>query len=232
MSAVVGIIGGMGPLSTIELMKKIIDNTPVKIEQDHIRMLIDNRPQIPDRTEYLLGNGLSPVPMLRNSARLLEKWGAELLAIACNTAHVFIGAIEQSVNIPVLDMLEILARDLQDDLADGNEILLLATSGALKSGIFQQYLQNFKLRIPENIVQQDLIMDIIYGKDGIKTTKNFDQSRKRITQYISDLHLNPETVILAGCTEIGLVLDGIGTEQRIINPLDHLALEIVRAAVQ
>jgi aspartate racemase len=232
MSAVVGILGGMGPLSTIELMKKIIVNTPIKIEQDHIRMLIDNRPQIPDRTEYLLGQGPSPLPMLRNSARLLEKWGAELLAIACNTAHVFIEEIEKSVKIQVLNMLAVLTRDLQNDISSDHEILLLTTSGALKSGIFQQYLSGFRLHIPEENLQKTLIMDIIYGKEGVKTAKKFDKNRKRMAEYIRSLHLKPETVILAGCTEIGLVLEGMRTVQQIINPLDHLAREIVRVALQ
>lgn len=232
MSAIVGIIGGMGPLSTMDLMRKIIDNTPVKVEQDHIRMLIDNRPQIPDRTDYLMGRGPSPLPMLQNSARLLEKWGAELLAIACNTAHVFIEEIEKFVKIPVLNMLAIMARDMQSDLAANDEILLLTTSGALKSGIFQQYLSRFRLHIPEENLQKTLIMDIIYGKEGIKTAKNFDKNRKRMAEYVRSLHLKSETVILAGCTEIGLVLEGMRTVQRVINPLDHLAREIVRVALQ
>jgi len=51
----VGIIGGMGPEATLDLFYKIIKATPVKKDQDHIHIIIDNFPQIPDRTAFLLG---------------------------------------------------------------------------------------------------------------------------------------------------------------------------------
>ncbi len=231
MSAIVGIIGGMGPLSTVELMKKIVESTPVKIEQEHIRMLVDNRPQIPDRTDYILGKGPSPIPMLQNSAVLLQDWGADLLAIACNTAHVFVENIKAVVKIPVLNMLAVLARDLEEKLPVGNEVFLLTTSGALKTGIFQQYLWRFNLRVPPQAIQDNIIMDIIYGKEGIKTAKNLDHNQKRISDYIESLSLSHETVILAGCTEIGLVLDEAQIGRTVVNPLGSLALEIVKQAL-
>ena len=86
MPKTVGILGGMGPKSTVELMAKIIDFTPAQKDQDHIRILVDNRPQIPDRTNCILGNGPSPLSMMQESVQMLEKWGAEMVAIACNTA--------------------------------------------------------------------------------------------------------------------------------------------------
>ena len=44
-----GIIGGMGPSATVDLMDKIIKNTPAKKDQGHIKMIVDHNPQIPDR---------------------------------------------------------------------------------------------------------------------------------------------------------------------------------------
>ena len=103
MGRVVGILGGMGPMSTADLMRKVTEKTPVRHEREHLRMLIDSRPQIPDRPAGLLGTGPSPVPMLQESARMLEAWGAELIAIPCNTAHGFLaeqcGHDRHSVNV-------------------------------------------------------------------------------------------------------------------------------------
>src|SRR5210317_260934 len=105
MSKVVGILGGMGPMSTVDLMRKVTVMTPVQRERDHLRILVDSRPQIPDRPAALLGSGESPVPMMQESARMLEKWGAELIAIPCNTAHGFWKEIQAAVEIEVLDMI-------------------------------------------------------------------------------------------------------------------------------
>jgi len=45
----VGIIGGMGPEATVDLMQRIIDLTPARDDCDHIRCLVDNNPKIPSR---------------------------------------------------------------------------------------------------------------------------------------------------------------------------------------
>ena len=102
MSKVVGILGGMGPMSTVDLMRKVTEKTPVRGERDHLRILVDSRPQIPDRPAALLGTGESPVPMMQESARMLEKWGAELLAIPCNSAHGFLKDVQVQDGPPSL----------------------------------------------------------------------------------------------------------------------------------
>ena len=58
---VVGILGGIGPEATAELFRRVIKATPVQIEQEHLRIIIDNNPQIPDRTLAILGKGESPL---------------------------------------------------------------------------------------------------------------------------------------------------------------------------
>ena len=90
MAKVVGILGGMGPMSTADLMRKVTEKTPVKHEREHLRMLVDSpTPDSGSAGGPPGGTGPSPVPMLQESARLLEAWGAELMAIPCNTAHGF-----------------------------------------------------------------------------------------------------------------------------------------------
>ena len=58
----IGILGGMGPYATVELFSKILKFTPARKDQEHLRIIIDNNPKIPDRTEAILGNGKSPLP--------------------------------------------------------------------------------------------------------------------------------------------------------------------------
>jgi aspartate racemase len=102
----IGIIGGMGPLATADLYRKIIEVTPAVRDQDHLHVIIDADPTIPDRTAALLGNGPDPLPKLVAAARRLEDAGAGILIMPCNTAHAFLPVLQRAVRIPFIDMTE------------------------------------------------------------------------------------------------------------------------------
>jgi aspartate racemase len=221
----------MGPESTIALMRKVVALTPAPKEQEHLRMLVDNRPEIPDRTDYISGKGPSPLPLLQDSARLLSKAGADLIAIACNTAHYFIGEIREVVDVPVPDMLQLLANELEERYPPGARLGLLATSGSLRGGLFEKYLGDFSLVIPSERVQGELVMDAIYGKEGIKTGGDMGANRRKLLQAVESLKMGNPRCIIAGCSEVGLALEGVSVEIPVVNPLDILAGEIVAMAV-
>ena len=62
---VIGILGGMGPEATVDCFDKIIKNTPATKDQEHLRVIIDSNPEVPDRTAAIIGGGESPVPVAR-----------------------------------------------------------------------------------------------------------------------------------------------------------------------
>ncbi len=89
---IVGIIGGLGPEATVDLMRRVIQATPASDDQDHIRMIVDCNPKVPSRMKAILeGTGEDPAPYLVIMAKDLAAWGADFLAIACNTAHLYLG---------------------------------------------------------------------------------------------------------------------------------------------
>ncbi|WP_416446135.1 aspartate/glutamate racemase family protein [Leucobacter sp. HNU] len=102
---VVGVLGGMGPAATADFYRKLVEATPARRDQDHLRTLIWSDPSIPDRAEAFLRGGPSPVRGLLAGARLLEESGADFIAVPCNTAHLFLGAVRRRAGIPVLDMI-------------------------------------------------------------------------------------------------------------------------------
>ena len=83
----IGIIGGMGPMATLDLFGKILAHTDAKSDAEHIRVYIDCHTGIPDRTRAILHGGESPVSYIAESACKLAEIGAELLLIPCNTSH-------------------------------------------------------------------------------------------------------------------------------------------------
>lgn len=226
MGRVVGILGGMGPMSTADLMRKVTEKTPVEHERDHLRMLIDSRPQIPDRPAGLLGTGPSPVPMLQESAQMLEAWGAELIAIPCNTAHGFLADVQAAVRIEVLDMIGIVGRELGKSFPEGTPIGLFSTTAAQQLRIFHDRLPQFDLVAPREDVQEELVAGAILQ---VKLEDMVEEPRRKILEAFETLDPVPEAII-AGCTEVELAFHGANGPVPIFRPMDLLAEEIVTRA--
>ena len=102
----IGIMGGMGPMATVDLMQKVIVATKAIKDQEHIHTVIDNNTNIPDRSECIFGQGPSPVPEMVKSAERLTSMGADVIIIGCNTAHYFLPEVQKQVKTPFINMIE------------------------------------------------------------------------------------------------------------------------------
>jgi len=194
---VVGIIGGMGPEATVDLMTKIIRATPAKIDQEHIRLLVDNNPQVPSRVEAIMGQGESPGPMMAKMAVNLEKWGAELLAIPCNTAHFYINEIFEVVKIPVINMIdETIKVLLKDNVKD---VAVLATTATLKTKLYEKKIleAGINLFVPSPTYQEKVMKAIFGIKSG-----NFVEGRKFNKEIINHVLEKGASAAILGCTEL------------------------------
>lgn len=105
MKTIIGIIGGMGPMATCDLMKKIILHTDAGSDQEHLHILVDCNTNIPDRTVAIIANGESPLPEMIKSALRLQAMGAQALVVACNTAHYFLEDLKKTISIPIISIL-------------------------------------------------------------------------------------------------------------------------------
>ncbi len=227
---IVGIIGGMGPMSTVNFMKHVIELTPAKTEQDNIRMLVDNRPQIPDRTKAIIENGPSPVNHLIDSAKLLENAGADFIVMICNTVYFFANQIQREISIPILSLPENLSEYINLNFPEKSEIILLATTGTIKTNLYSKHLRKLKILIPDSASQKDEIMDAIYGPNGIKSNHSVEYARNKLLRAIDKIRTDKTKAIIAGCTEISLALENYDLKIPILNPLKLLAKKVVEIA--
>ena len=138
MKKTIGIIGGMGPMATVDLMKKVILATDAREDQDHIPILVDNNTNIPDRTAAILGEGEDPLPELLKSADRLTAGGADFLIMGCNTAHYFLPRMMPHLKVPFVNMIEETASFCARE--GFKKVGLLASAGTCKSGIYQRAL--------------------------------------------------------------------------------------------
>lgn len=226
----IGIIGGMGPAATIDLYKKIVDNTPAEKDQEHIHVIIDSYPQIEDRTEYILYGGKNPAPRLIESAKRLEAAGADALIMPCNTAHYFAKDIENIVNIPLIHIVKCSAEAVKNNYPKTKKIGLIATKGTIKAKIYNNILKDYgfeTLTLPEKI--ENNIMDCIYK--GVKAGKTEEYSRlfQQCIDEIADLGAD---LLIAGCTEIPLLMPYVKTKLPVIDATYELACAAVKFALE
>jgi aspartate racemase len=211
----------------------IIRNTPAKTDQDHLRIIIDSHPQIPDRTKALNHRGLSPIPFLVDSIKLLKNAGAEYIACPCNTAHVFLRKISQEIQFHFIDMIEETVQHLKKKGI--KKAGLLSTEGTANSNIFQETAikENIQIITPSEagIIKE---MEAIYGIEGIKAGIVYEKSKKNKTlllEVLNELYFQGCSTIIMGCTEIPLCLDESDTNLQLVNPTEILAKSIVNFAL-
>lgn len=226
---IIGIIGGMGPAATIDLYKKIVENTPAEKDQEHIHVIIDSYPQIEDRTEYILYGGKNPAPRLIESAKRLEAAGADALIMPCNTAHYFAKDIEKEVNIPLIHIVRCSAEAVKNNYPKTKKIGLIATTGTIKAGVYGNILKEYgfeTIDLPEKI--ENNIMDCIYK--GVKAGKTEEYSIlfQQCVDEIADLGAD---LLIEGCTEIPLIMPYVKTKLPAIDATYELACAAVKFAL-
>lgn len=226
---IIGIIGGMGPAATIDLYKKIVENTPAEKDQEHIHVIIDSYPQIEDRTEYILYGGKNPAPRLIESAKRLEAAGADALIMPCNTAHYFAKDVEKEVNIPLIHIVKCSAEAVKNNYPKTKKIGLIATKGTIKAGVYGNILKEYgfeTITLPEKI--ENNIMDCIYK--GVKAGKTEEYSIlfQQCIDEIADLGAD---LLIAGCTEIPLIMPYVKTKLPAIDATYELACAAVKFAL-
>lgn len=223
---VIGILGGMGPEATIDLFYKIIKSTPAGKDQEHLRIIIDNNPKIPDRTAAILGKGEDPLPALQETARNLEKAGANFIIIPCNTAHYFLPLIQESVKIPILNIIEETAKETRKRIPQIQKVGLLASIGIYETEIYHQQFKKFNIEVisPEEKDKEE-VMKAIYAVKAGNLSEGIKKSILKIAQKLID---KGAEVIIAGCTEIPLILK----EEDVVVPLIDPTQVLAKAAVQ
>lgn len=229
---IVGILGGMGPEATIDLFTKIVKGTKVKKDQDHLRILIDNNPKIPDRTLAIQGKGPSPLPQLIQSARLLERAGADFIVIPCVTAHHYYDPLREKVKIPILNIVTETVQHIRKRLKGVRKIGLIATTGTIQTGLFQEALSTIGIDtiLVDPPVQKNWVMEAIYGEKGIKAIGPSESSRYLIFEVSQRLLRQGAQAIIAGCTEIPLVLKEGDISVPLIDPILLLAQAAIERA--
>ena len=214
-----GIIGGLGPMSSAYFYELITKHTKASRDQDHIDIILSSRATTPDRTDFILGKSKeSPLPYMVEDARSLEVYGASAIVIPCNTAHYFIEEVRRSVSVPVPSIIEETVLRLKQNGA--RKVCILATDGTIDSGSYQEMLTKHGIQwaVP-SAEGRKILMDIIYGdvKSGIIPPP------EKLLSAAEPMFADGCDCAILGCTELSLLKNSLGSDPRFVDSLEVLA---------
>jgi aspartate racemase len=223
----VGILGGMGPEATVDLMQRIIRLTPALDDADHIRCIVDNNPKVPSRIKAIIeGDGEDPGPCMADMGRRLEKWGADFLVIACNTAHYYYEAVQHAVKIPVINLIDLVADHVKENFPEQDKLGILASPAVAMTGLYADRLSRLGIDdVWPDPAHQECLLGIIKEVKRGNADSNVQVDYAKVCENLR--HNGVELAIIA-CTELSVLKGPLP-----INTLDAaeiLALEIVRVA--
>lgn len=219
----IGILGGMGPIATVDLFEKIVNHTAAKTDQEHIPIIIDNNTRIPDRTEGIFHTGEDPLPELLTSCRRLENAGADFIIIACNTSHYYYDEIIREVKIPVLNILTITANKVKE--YGYKKPGILGSKGVLAANLYQDAMKGAGLDyvVPEG-EDRERIHALIY--QGVKAGR-YPKDEFGADRVIKTMGEEGADVIVLGCTELPVAAERYGWTFPTLDP----TLELAKAAI-
>ncbi len=224
---IVGILGGMGPEATVDLMQRIIRLTPALDDMDHIRCIVDNNPKVPSRIKAIIeGNGEDPGPCMADMGRRLESWGAHFLVIACNTAHYYYDAVQNAVKIPVINLIDLVSNHVKINFPEHDKVGILASPAVALTGLYTKRLKKLGIEDiwPDPDYQESLLNIIKQVKKG-NTDSNIQDAYIKVCE---NLKKKDAQIAIIACTE----LSALGCDLPIIaiDAAQVLAKQIVEIA--
>jgi len=208
-----GVLGGMGPAATLDFLAKLQAATPAGRDQDHLRVLVDINPQAPDRNEP----SSNPGPVLAAMAKGLAASGAQVLAIACNTAHAYAAEVEAAAGLPLVNMIDAACQRARRDGA--SRVGILGTGLAL--GLYSDRLTGMGLEaVALTKAKQEWFMSLLYRIKGGDLGAEVQDEMAAVAQSLAEAGAQ---AIIAGCTEVPLVLGPDDLDIRLIDAGQVLA---------
>lgn len=203
-----GILGGMGPLATIDFMNKIVLGSHVNCDQEHMPIIVHNVPQIPDRTQFILGDGEDPFPAMLEGLRRLEISGASCAVIPCNTAHFWFERLQVETSMTMISILDCVMAEISH--RNLKRVGIMATSATVSAGMYQKRLaqQGCEALVP-NEQSQERMMSAIYAIKAGQMT----EGTAMMEEIFAELQNQGAEAVVLGCTEIPIGLARLAKEQ-------------------
>ena len=208
----IGVLGGMGPLATLDFFNKVLAATPARGDADHVPLLIQSDPRIAPRPAAILSGGRSPLPELLAGRDRLIAAGATALAMPCNTAHYWVTDLLKGCSVPFISIVDASCEELAALANVGQPIGIIATRATLAAMIFDVPLQRggYTTLLPDGDAMENLVLP---GIELVKAGQAV-QGGQLIEQAVQALISRGAGAVVLACTEIPLALDAVQSPLR------------------
>lgn len=215
-----GIIGGMGSVAAAYFFKRLVELTPAETDQQYVDVVLHNNTRIPDRTDGIIGDGPSPLPELEKSVADLNGLGADFLAFACITSHYFVDQLQTNSKAQIISAVTETAAYCHK--AGLKKVGVIGSTGAIKLELFQSKLRDHGIEalILNDSDQLEFFTEPIYESWGIKTGHTTGRPRDLINRGAETLIDAGAEAIIAGCSELPLVLSDRELPVPLIDSID------------
>jgi aspartate racemase len=221
----VGILGGMGPAATADFYAKLVRATPAERDQDHIPVIVEADPTIPDRTQAFLHGGPSPLPHLLRGAQALQQRGAQWIAMPCNTAHLWFEEIAARVAVPMLHIVDAVVEEVLEQLGAeaAPRVAVLATAATARGTLYPRRAaadartRRWSWVLPSGEEQAWLEEGIAAVKGG-----DIECGRALMASVVTALSGNVDAIVYA-CTEVPIAMEGSSVPGRVVDSTAALA---------
>lgn len=221
----IGIVGGLGPetgCSFLLSINRAIEqrlSCQADLVLENVSVSLDATKQIA-RGEYSVEHERALV----DAVRRLNNAEVELIAIPCNTVHVFIELLRGSSRVPILSITEETAKRSVEKSV--NNIGVLGTSTTIQQGLHEKdhQKQGVSVVVPmqkDQKVLDEIIPKIIYGS---ATREN----KKQLIQIARSLQMRGAEAIILGCTDLHLLVSQEDLDCLVIDTKNVLEEAVVR----
>lgn len=221
---ILGVLGGMGPAATAEFMRLIAEKAPASCDQEHPRVIVFSNTITPNRTDFILGKGPDPTPFLLDGLNKLLSWGADLLAVTCNTSHYYINLFPENIKSKLISII--------DETIDKGRIIspngawLTATLGTMNTGIYQKRAQEKGFMLKEPTKEQ---MEKIHHVTDLVKYGKVDNAGCLYKELCMQLWEKENLPIIGACTELPIAyFESKLPKDRFISSLETLADACIR----
>lgn len=200
-----GILGGMGPLATVDFLGKLTRSLPVGCDQEHLPWITLSQPGMPDRSQSIQSGSDAPLPYLRKGVAWLAEQGVSLTCIPCSTSHFWFDRVQEASTVPVLHIADATIEELMlSSSRQAGPVAILATRGTIKSGIYRERLLRADCEVVDLSEEDQGVVDGIIRDVKAGKVADARNSMQGIQALLASRGIR--TVIL-GCTELPLAHD-------------------------
>ncbi len=220
--ALIGVLGGMGPLATVDFMEKVVRLTHAACDQEHLPLLVASLPYIPDRSLAILDGGEDPLPAMLSGIDLLNRNEVGVIAIPCNSAHHWYAQLQARSAAPILHIGEACVNAIQ---GPAQRVAIMGTSGMIAAGFYQEALvaRGMTPVVPDDVTQARLDASVKAAK-----ANDIDEATVQLSAALAMLIAQGVRAAVMACTEIPLAARNLSAPP--ITLIDS-TLELARATV-